>query len=250
MKIGIIGLGHLGGCLLEGLLKAGHAPASISVYARRREVCDSASEKYGVFASTELETVIGRSETFFIVIKGGGFDELFSSVDKALFNGKTAVSFMAGVKISRVKDMMPGATVVYAIPSIAIATCTGITAYYDAPKPIEDIFASLGHALKVTEDKMDAVTVFASSGVGFAAYLLDAYYRAGLELGFTPDEARTITDITFKNAMDNSDLAATVTAVATKGGITERGVMSMDSAKVPLGISEGVMAAYDKMQGR
>ena len=248
MKISVIGPGHLGKCLIKGLLRSGISGDDISVYARRDEVCSEVADNFGVFASSSLGDVVSRGEVIFIVIKSAGFEELFASLPSGALNGRVCVSFMAGVGLERLSAALPGAEVVCAMPSIAIESCSGITAYTSCPDAVADIFRSLGYAFEVAPDGIGRVMAFASCGVGFAAYLMDAYVKAGISMGFSVEESRKITAITFQNALECGDFAKTVTAVATKGGATEQGVLHMENAKLPETVYDAIMAAFNRMK--
>jgi len=88
---------------------------------------------------------------------------------------------------------------------------------------------------------------FASCGLGFAAYLIDAFSTAGQAMGFSPDVAAQIAALTFKNACDRGDFRGTVKAVATPGGATEQGVLHMEKSKVFDIVAQAVRSAYERM---
>jgi pyrroline-5-carboxylate reductase len=249
MKIGIVGFGNLGHSLAEGLIKSGTASGKdICVCDKSPEVRDLASGKYGLSVTDDINTAIGSAEVVFLVIKSYVFEELAPAIDRNLLKNKTIISFMAGVTFEKIFSLIGTVDLVRGMPSLAIAVCDGVVAYTKAPKPIQEIFSKLGYAFEVVPEDIEKVMAFSSCGLGFAAYLIDAFAAAGEKLGFAPETCAKIAGQTFKNAIDRGDYKNTVKAVATKGGATEQGVLHMDASNTYDTIAEAVQKAYDRMK--
>lgn len=249
LKIAIVGFGNLGHSLAEGLIKSGTASGKdICVCDKAAEVRALATEKYRLSATDDINTAIGSAEVIFLVVKSYVFEEMAPTIDKALLKGKTVVSFMAGVQFDTIYAQIGKVELVRGMPSLAIAVCDGVVAYTKAPKPVADIFHKLGYAFEVLPEDIEKVMAFSSCGLGFAAYLIDAFAAAGEKLGFPPETCAEIAAQTFKNAIERGDYKNTVKAVATKGGATEQGVLHMDASNVYEIIAEAVQKAYDRMK--
>jgi len=251
MKIGIIGFGNLGQSLASGLVRSGSAGAG-SLF-----VCDlspdalaiAAGEPYGAYATSDVNDVISKSDIVFLVVKGYVFAELSAAIDKDKLAGKTVVSFMAGETFDRIFSQLGKVDLVRAMPSLQISVCDGVIGYTKAPPELEAVFRRLGYAFEVEPEKIESVMAFSSCGLGFAAYLVDAFASAGEVMGFTGDTSAHIAALTFKHAANREDFRATVKAVATPGGATEQGVLHMDSCNVYGIISDAVRKAYERMSG-
>ena len=249
MKIGIIGFGNLGHSLAEGLIKSGISSGeNICVCEKSSEVRDIAAAKYGLGITGDVNVAIASSEVVFLTVKSYVFEELSPTIDRSLLTGKTFVSFMAGVTFEKIYAQIGPIDLVRGMPSLAIASCDGVVAYTHAPAHVAEIFHKLGYAFEVVPEDIEKVMAFSSCGLGFAAYLIDAFAAAGEKLGFSPDICAKIAGQTFKNAIDRGDYKSTVKAVATKGGATEQGVLHMDSKDVYDIIAEAVQKAYDRMK--
>ena len=155
---------------------------------------------------------------------------------------------MAGVTFDKIKTLIGPVELVRGMPSLAISVCDGVVAYTAAPKHVTEMFNKLGYAFEVVPEDIEKVMAFSSCGLGFAAYLIDAFAAAGEKLGFAPETCAKIAGQTFKNAIDRGDYKSTVKAVATKGGATEQGVLHMDSKATYSIIAEAVQKAYDRMK--
>ncbi len=249
MKIAIIGFGNLGHSLAEGLIKSGtSAGKDICVCDKAPEVRALAASKYDLCVTDNVNTAIRNAEIIFLVVKSYVFEELAPAIDRDLLKGKTVVSFMAGVQFDTLYALLGTVELVRGMPSLAIAVCDGVVAYTKAPEHVAGIFHKLGYAFEIAPEDIEKVMAFSSCGLGFAAYLIDAFAAAGEKLGFSPETCAKIAARTFKNAIDRGDYKSTVKAVATKGGATELGVMHMDASNVYEIMAEAVQKAYDKMK--
>ncbi len=249
MKIAIIGFGNLGRSLAEGLLKSGTASGGdICVCDKAPEARALAADKYGLIVTDNINHAVGSAQVIFLVVKSYVFEELAPGIDRDLLKGKTVVSFMAGVTFDKIYSLIGSVELVRGMPSLAISVCDGVVAYTKAPQKVADIFNRLGYAFEVDANDIEKVMAFSSCGLGFAAYLIDAFAAAGEKMGFAPDICEKIAAQTFKNAIERSDYKNTVKAVATKGGATEQGVLHMDASNIYDIMAEAVQKAYDRMK--
>ena len=249
MKIGIIGFGNLGRALASGLLTSGCSGAG-DIY-----ICDNSpqarsiavGEPFNAHVSDDVNTVLGASDVVFLTVKSKVFEELSPVIDRRALSGKTVVSFMAGVPFEKIYSLIGDVSLVRAMPSLAIASCEGVIGYTKAPPEIVRVFEQLGYAFETAPENIEKVMAFSSCGLGFAAYLIDAFAAAGSEMGFSPETSARIAAMTFKNAVDRGQFRDTVSAVATPGGATEQGVLHMDACGVYDIVARAVRKAYDRM---
>ena len=249
MKIGIIGFGNLGRALASGLVMSGCVGAGDLYVCENSHDTRIASERepFHAHASEDVNFVVYNSDIIFLTVKGYVFDELSSVIDRHALSGKVFVSFMAGVSFERVFSLIGEVTLVRAMPSLAIASCDGVIGYTRAPPQVAEIFGKLGYAFETCPDNIEKVMAFSSCGLGFAAYLIDAFASAGESMGFPPETCAHIAALTFKNAVERGNFRDTVTSVATPGGATEQGVLLMDGAGVYDIMANAVRRAYEKM---
>jgi len=249
MNIGIIGFGHLGSALASGLVRSGVAGnGELTVCDNSHAALEAAkAPPINAVVSQDVNYIIENSKVVFLTVKKQAFEELAAAVDRSLLSGKIIVSFMAGVKFEEIYRLIGDVTLVRAMPSLAISTCEGVTGYTVAPPEVADIFNKLGYAFETEPDNIERVMAFSSCGLGFAAYLIDAFAEAGQTMGFSKEEAINIATATFRNAVDRGAYFETVKAVATPGGATEQGVLHMDDSRVYKIIAEAVNKAYKRM---
>lgn len=249
MKIGIIGFGNLGRALASGLVKSGVDAGALFVCDNSAAALALAADEYGAFASADINAVISATDVVFLTVKSYVFTEIAARIDQAGLKSKTFVSFMAGMQLEQLRPHIGEAVLVRAMPSLAIAACDGVIGYTKAPAEVSGILNKLGYAFETEPENIEKVMAFSSCGLGFAAYLIDAFAAAGQTMGFTAEESARIASITFKNAVDRGSYRDTVSSVATPGGATEQGVLHMDESDVYGIVSRAVGKAYERMTG-
>ena len=154
---------------------------------------------------------------------------------------------MAGETFEKIYSLIGKVNLARAMPSLAIATNEGVIAYTKIPDEVAEIFNKFGFAFETEPEIIEKVMAFAACGLGYAAYLIDAFAAAGEAMGFSFDTASHIAALSFKNAGDIGNFRETVKAVATPGGATEQGVIYMDSCDVYGIVAGAIQKAYKRM---
>jgi len=249
MKFGFIGFGHLGRALADGLIMSGSAGKGDFFVCETSPDARSAAQNgpYHAFTSESANDILTRADVIILVVKGHIFREISKSIDRSALKGKTVVSFMAGETFEKIFSLIGDVDLVRAMPSLQIAVCDGVIGYTKAPPTIAEIFGKLGFAFETEPENIEKVMAFASCGLGFTAYLADAFATAGEAMGFPFETAAHISALSFKHACDRGDFRGTVKAVATPGGATEQGVIHMDNCNVYDIVAQAVRKAYERM---
>ena len=149
---------------------------------------------------------------------------------------------MAGITEAEIKEIV-GVPVMRVIPTLAAAKGKDIigicgTVFND----IKAMLDSIGSTFVCEEEKLPAITIAASCGLGFAAQVLESYKNAVKSLGFDEEQAVSITATTFSNAALFSPFSELAQKVATKGGVTEKGLAEMKER----GLDTLFIAAFEK----
>ena len=249
MKFGIIGFGNLGKALASALIFSRSAKAD-DIF-----VCDSSPEaiavaeleSYHAYDTADINRVINQADVVCITVKGYVFEDLSKSIDREALEGKLVISMMAGETFEKIYSLIGNVDLARAMPSLAIATNEGVIAYTKVPDDVAEIFNKFGFAFETEPDVIEKVMAFAACGLGYAAYLIDAFAAAGEAMGFSLDTASHIAALSFKNAGDIGNFRETVKAVATPGGATEQGVNYMDSCGVYGIVAGAIQKAYERM---
>lgn len=248
MKIGIIGFGHLGKALARGLLCIGFSADDICICAKSLNTLSIAEKEYGFKAYRDINQAIHNADAVFFVLGGNVFEEISGQIDLPLLKNKAVVSFMAGITIQAMQNRLGNfVNITRAMPSIAIEKGNGVIGYTAVKDSrISELFHKLGFAFEVEERDIEKVTAFSACGLGFAAYILNAFQQTGISLGFDSETSRKIVVNTFENALEKSDYMKTVSEVATKGGATEQGILCFQEQNISGIIEKAVRKAYQK----
>ena len=249
MKFGIIGFGNLGKALAAALLYTRDVKAG-DIY-----VCDNSpesltaadNERYHTSPVADINKVIANSDVICITVKGYAFEELSKSIDKQVIKDKLVVSMMAGETFEKIYSLIGSVNLARAMPSLAIATNEGVIAYTTVPDEVATIFNKFGFAFETEPEAIEKVMAFAACGLGYAAYLMDAFASAGESMGFSLETASHIAALSFKNAGDIGNFRQTVKSVATPGGATEQGINYMDKCGVYGIVAGAIQKAYERM---
>lgn len=248
MKIGIIGYGNIGRAFSKGLINKDFAKKSdIYVYdVNENCVLQAQSEGYTVVGS--LEELYTLTDIVLTAVKGYVFEDICKNSNTSLLSGKTLISTMAGESIEKMHSMINAdCEIIRVMPTLAMANNKGITGITPTDNEyVKNMFSVLGYSFTVEEKNIECVTAYSGCGLGFAAYLLDSYVKAGIDIGFDEETSLNITKLIFESALDMGEYADTVKRVSTKGGATEQGVEFMNENKVDKLISDTVLCAYKK----
>lgn len=249
MNIGVIGFGNLGESFVIGVLNQKIIDKrNIYVCAKSEESLVKAWSGYGVNVSNNVNDIIRNSDIVFFVLKEQAFVSISKSIDKKVLREKIIVSFMAGIEIERIKTLLGiEKNVVRAMPSIAIKNGNGVIGYTGAKESdlvMEKIINKLGYTILMKEEDIEKITAFSACGLGFAAYVLTAFVKAGIGLGFSQSVSQSIVDQTFKSAIEMSDYSKIIATVATNGGATEHGLNFFEQNHLNNIINDAIQCSY------
>lgn len=248
MKIGVMGCGHLGQSLVQGLLSRQIlTPPELYITARSQETGTKVSLAYGVQVCADNRELLQKTDILFITLPPAVFGRESSRLGEDV-RGKHIVSLMAGIPLRTLKQSLPGAILSRAMPTISIANGCGIIGYTQTAPYITAIYEKLGYAFPCAEEDLEKVTAFSACGYGFAAYILAAFQQAGEKLGFDAVISREITSRLFTQAAQEADFKRTAAAGATPGGATEKGILHFEKAHLPAMMEQAVSEAYNAVR--
>ena len=193
MKIGIIGAGNMSGAITKGLLHASMAPEAIFVSDISEEKL-SALRALGVKTGTNADAA-AFGDAVILAIKPNIYEKALPALS-SLLEGKLVISIAAGLTISYVSSLLPGARVVRLMPNTPALVGEGMTAISYAPpatsadaEAVEAIFSAVGKCIHVPESLMDAVVAVSGSGPAYAYTLIEAMAQGGVVQGLTKKDA-------------------------------------------------------------
>lgn len=188
--IAIIGVGNMGEAVLAGLLKAGHAPATVLAGVRRPERAAELSEQYGI-AALDPAGAAARADVLVLGVKPYQVVDVLGGLD--LRAGQLIVSLAAGLTTAAIEAAVPaGVGVVRVMPNTPSllgegmsVVSAGATATSEQVARTEQLLEAIGRVVTVPESQIDAAAAISGSGPAYVFYIAEALIEAGVHLGMT-----------------------------------------------------------------
>lgn len=259
MSITFIGGGNMAAALIGGLIKQGYKAENISVVDISHENLESLRTRFRVKTLAELDDTAVANEIIVLAVKPQQLHGVASALAPNL-RQQLVISIAAGVRTGDLCRWLGDyRQVVRTMPNTPAMVSSGMTGLYALPEvsqaqreQAETVLRAVGNTLWLEhESQMDAVTAVSGSGPAYVFYFMEAMQAAAEELGFSPQQARTLTLETFlgaaKLAAQSDEGAATLRArVTSKGGTTERALGKMEEAAIKASIVLAIQSAAER----
>jgi len=230
-KIAIIGSGHIGSALAEGLVRGGINPQQIIV-AGPSALQNHRFQKLGIQITCNNTDAVYMADWVFLSVKPKVVLEVLKEICQ-IINGKVVVSLAAGVCMAKLKKHAGRVHIARIMPNMPIAINRGIIGYLDGnlskdeKKNLRCILSNLGVVIEVkSEHDLDIITLISGCGPGIVSFLIETMANSAKRLGLTIKTADLLARQTFNGTLaylEHFDISSKtlIKSVATKGGITE-----------------------------
>jgi pyrroline-5-carboxylate reductase len=259
--ISFIGGGNMASSLIGGLIADGRDPASIYATDIDSAKLETLADKFRVQTSTDNEEAVKLASCVVLAVKPQVMMELVQSIAvPAKAHRPLFVSIAAGVREPDILRWLGfDAAIVRSMPNTPALVGSGATALYanafvsgEQRSLAESVLRAVGLTIWVDdEDLLDAVTALSGSGPAYYFLLMECMERAGIALGLSKDQARTLTIQTAfgaaKMALESSESPATLRArVTSPGGTTERALDTLMVGGMEHLVHEALHAAHQR----
>ncbi|MBX7246734.1 MAG: pyrroline-5-carboxylate reductase [Candidatus Sumerlaeaceae bacterium] len=256
-RIGFIGGGNMARAILGGMIKAGMADGS------RAAVSDVSTDQLATIAAetgaqtmTDNAGLVEKSDVIIIATKPFHVADVCKEIGPDRAAGKLFISICAGIKTQFIEERLgPKARVVRVMPNTpALIGCGSTAVAGGASASGADvelslaIFRAVGIAIPLPEDQLDLVTGLTGSGPAYLFYFAESLIRAAEELGMARADATLLVKQLVYGAgrmaaESDKSLDQLRTAVTTKKGTTEAGLLALEEGGFPDLIEECVARA-------
>ncbi len=253
-RVGIIGVGRIGGSLAARLAVSGDFELTVSDADEERARRFSQEHQRVRFASDNLEAV-RSSEMVVVSVKPWDVATVLETIAGEL-EGKAVVSVAAGVRISAIAGKLAeGTAVLRVMPNVCAAVGMGsaVVAANEAGETylsrVTKMFGYVGDVMELPEPLFDAATALHGSGPAYVALFADTLVQAGVRAGIPREVARRLVNGTIEGtAVMLKDAAAHQVRdeVTTPGGTTAAALVAMEKAGFVGAIHDGVEAAAEQ----
>jgi pyrroline-5-carboxylate reductase len=198
MRVGIIGCGKMGTALVQGAVKSGVVDASML---KGVDLHPAARENFAKVTGGEVSADIGEladSDIVLICTKPQQVAETLAALSEiAADQPMLIISVAAGISVSALESAAgPAMRVIRCMPNTpalvgkgAAAYCAGEAATDEDKQTVRNLLGSVGLALEVSEERMDAVTGLSGSGPAYVYLMIEAMADGGVEQGLTWEQS-------------------------------------------------------------
>ena len=242
MKYGFIGYGNMGRIIVGTLLKNGSLEQSdIMIYNRTVKRLDALRESHsevGV-ASTPSEAA-GSCDVLFLCVRSNAVHGVMKEIERSLPPSAHLITINGGVRLANLEKMFTGA-ISKVMPSMTMEAGRGVTLvchnHRVSPEQkgsLASLFDRSSLVREVEEDQFEAASDLTSCAPALMAELMLKFAEGGARAGQLSKE--TALEMVLETMMGTAilltdrgvDLEELKTRVATKGGITEQGLLVLD----------------------
>jgi len=210
-RICFIGGGAMAEAMINGLLsQAIIQPAQLTVVELDQRRLGFLSESYGiaVFSPDDGEEALAAAEIVVLAVKPQQLACAMAAYAGSLRAEQLLISVLAGVNLATIRQLIPkGTRVVRAMPNTSAAVGLSATGICTEPGGqassldlAEAIFQSIGTVVRVSEERMDAITALSGSGPAYVFALAEAMEQGGVAAGLDVAVARELTKQTLLGA--------------------------------------------------
>jgi len=260
-NIAILGAGNLGYSIAKGLIMSGLIAKDKLILTEKSPIRLNSLLSEGFNAISDNVVAVRQSDLIMLVVKPFQIDDLLNEIKTVISEtDKVIVSCVTGIHSSHIYNVLGCKLTLFRVmPNTGIAiqeSMSCISAFNettDQKEAIKTIFAQLGQVLFIPEEQMPAATALAGCGIAFALRFIRAAIQAGVEIGFSSEDAKLMAAQITKGAaqlilLNNTHPEAEIDKVTTPKGITITGLNEMEHAGFSSSIIKGLLASYNKIE--
>jgi len=242
-RIAFIGCGNMGSALISGILSSGFVNRdSLIATDIRPERLDYIRAKEEISTTRNNREAVQKSDVIVLAVKPQVVDEVLSEIKAVVTEDKVIISIAAGITTAYIEEgigkkvpvvrVMPNTPVLVKMGASAISP--GKYAGEEEEAIAEQMMSKVGIVTKVPENMLDVITALSGSGPAYIFYIIESLVGAGIEMGLSEDDARTLVNHTVLGAarmvMETGESPQVLRArVTSPGGTTEAALKHLDT---------------------
>src|ERR687893_26942 len=245
MKLGLIGAGNMASALARGIGEP------VLVHDVDESKARALAEELGGEAVGSNAELAERADVIVLCHKP---KQLWDVAGEVGGRARVVVSILAATTTERLAAAYPGAAIYRFIPNMPTEVKRGVLCYVPGPgaadgpeKEILELVGRTGAVIRLDDEPLiEPAMALMSCGPAFLALVAESFAEAGAAHGLDPDDAMRMVVETMGGTADylaqhDYDGPALRTRVATPGGTTERGLITLEER----GLHDVTRAAVD-----
>lgn len=260
-KIGIIGVGTIGGTLVDALIKNDIVARERIIGSTSHEAsAQEVSEKYGIETTTDNTEIADEADIVVLAVEPQLIEKVLDGVSGSFSPDQLVISVAAGITTEFIESKIDGGIpVVRSMPNTAITVNEGATVLVAGDFASEEdlelaklIFEPVGLVEVLSEEElMDAITGFSGSGPAYGYLIIESLIEAGVRVGLPRDRATKLAAQSLlgaaKMVLETDEHPAKLKdMVTTPAGVTVDAVMKLEEGGVRVAFFKAIEEATDK----
>jgi pyrroline-5-carboxylate reductase len=259
LRWGFIGAGKMATAIIQGMIRDGTSPESISASDPNPSTRAALVGETGVCTFDSNAEVVAQSQVVVIAVKPQMMAPVLAELRPLITADHLVVSVAAGVSLATLTSGLgPDRRIIRAMPNTpalvgegAAAYCLGSNAKESDAATVAACLESIGIAFRVPESQLDAVTGLSGSGPAFVYIMIEALADGGVRAGLPREMAQALAAQTVlgsaKMVLETGQHPGLLKdQVASPGGTTIAGIHALEKGGVRAALIDAVEAAYKR----
>ncbi len=259
-RVAVLGLGKMGGILLQAFLKQGLLlPEATVATVRQSDKVRVLSQTFPIQIGTDNAAAASQADVILLCVKPRTVHEVSQQIRSQVNPQKLVISIAASVPTEYIERSLGSEVpVVRAMPNTPCSVGYGMTgicqgnfcnqSHLDITRML---FDTVGKTVVVDEKYMDAVTGLSASGPAFIYVILEALSEGGVKVGLPRDLAMLLIAQTTLGAaqvaLETGDHPALLKdEVTTPAGCTIDGILELEEGKLRVTLIKAVLKASQR----
>ncbi|MCL2616807.1 MAG: pyrroline-5-carboxylate reductase [Defluviitaleaceae bacterium] len=259
-KLGIIGVGNMGGAILQGVLAGGMPASQISIFDTNEDMLSRQAQAYGVHSAPSAAELAKHCDIVIIAVKPYGVASLLRDLASSAADTRTIyVSVAAGVTIADMEGALgSGAIAVRTMPNTPAAVgeamtavCAGANVSAQDLELVREVLGLFGKTVVLGEHLLEAATGISGCAPAYVYLFIEALADAGVMHGLSRADAYTFAAQAVLGAgkmvlESGRHPGALKDAVCSPGGPTITAIAALERSGFRGAVINAVDAAVDK----
>jgi len=262
--IAIIGAGHMGRCLIGGLIKHGHPPNKLWAADPSQENLRYLQQTFQIQTTQQNKQAALAADVLIFAVKPQNFATVAKELGAALqTRHPLIISVAAGIREQHIQEWLgdKAIAVVRTMPNTPALINCGATALHanefvsaEQRQVAESILNAVGVTVWLEDEALlDTVTALSGSGTAYFFHMMESLQLAAEEMGLSAKTARLLTLQTALGAArmaleSGTPLTELGRQAASPGGTTEKAISVLEEHNIRLHYKEAMQAAKSRAE--
>ena len=260
MKLSFIGGGAMAEAIIRGVLSASLAkPEDIYVGEIAESRCRYLTDEYRIYAAPNNAKAAANGDLVVLSVKPQNFQEVAPELKEVLTEQQTALSIIAGLRMSTLTEELDHEAVIRVMPNTPAQIGAGMTMWLcsasvdnETAAQTQSILQTLGEEERVEkEEYIDMATALSASGPAYVFMFIESLIDAGVYLGMPRPMASRLTLQTVLGSTrlaqeSGKHVAELRNMVTSPGGTTAEALLALEEGDFRYTVMNAVVEAYEK----